>query len=83
MQVGDASPVFDMMAVMLENVSSIAVMTRTLISAIYRTAQIVAFIPNWTYQNKARWHFKFFTYDVISFNICTICHLTCPHYDTL
>ncbi|KAK9189295.1 hypothetical protein WN944_020701 [Citrus x changshan-huyou] len=62
-KIGDASPVSDMMAVMLENVSSITVMTRILISAVYRTAQIVAFIPNLTYQNKARWHFKFFTYD--------------------
>lgn len=52
-KIGDASPVSDMMAVMLENVSSITVMTRILISAVYRTAQIVAFIPNLTYQNKA------------------------------
>ncbi|GAY37022.1 hypothetical protein CUMW_026050 [Citrus unshiu] len=39
-KIGDASPVSDMMAVMLENVSSITVMTRILISAVYRTAQI-------------------------------------------
>ncbi|KAI5341908.1 Hypothetical predicted protein [Prunus dulcis] len=51
-KVGDAGPVLDMMAVMLENMSNITVMSRTLISAVYRTGQIVATIPNLTYQNK-------------------------------
>ncbi|TQE12960.1 hypothetical protein C1H46_001335 [Malus baccata] len=37
--VGDASPVLDMMAVMLENMSNITVMARTLISTVYRTGQ--------------------------------------------
>ena len=55
-QVGDAGPVLDMMAVMLENMSNITVMARTLISAVYRTGQIVATIPNLSYQNKARVH---------------------------
>lgn len=45
-----------MMAVMLENMSNITVMARTLISAVYRTGQIVATIPNLSYQNKARVH---------------------------
>ncbi|XP_050385943.1 protein SEMI-ROLLED LEAF 2 isoform X2 [Argentina anserina] len=51
-KVGDAGPVLDMMAVMLENMSNITVMARTLISAVYRTGQIVATIPNLSYQNK-------------------------------
>ncbi|KAM1018148.1 hypothetical protein ACFX2C_039804 [Malus domestica] len=55
-KVGDAGPVLDMMAVMLENMSNITVMARTLISTVYRTGQVVATIPNLTYQNKARMH---------------------------
>ena len=42
------------MAAMLENLSNIPVMSRTLISTVYRTAQIVASIPNLVYQDKAR-----------------------------
>ncbi|KAJ7982225.1 ARM repeat superfamily protein [Quillaja saponaria] len=53
LKIGDAGPVLDMMAVMLENMSNITVMSRTLISAVYRTAQIVASIQNISYQNKA------------------------------
>ncbi|XWS35528.1 hypothetical protein CRYUN_Cryun20dG0004900 [Craigia yunnanensis] len=52
-KVGDAGPVLDMMAVMLENMPTITLMARTLISAVYRTAQIMASIPNLSYQNKA------------------------------
>ncbi|XP_050283828.1 protein SEMI-ROLLED LEAF 2-like isoform X2 [Quercus robur] len=51
--VGDAGPVLDVMAVMLENMSNITVMAQTLISTVYRTAQIVASIPNLSYQNKS------------------------------
>ncbi|XP_077209775.1 protein SEMI-ROLLED LEAF 2-like [Tasmannia lanceolata] len=51
-KVGDAGPVLDMMAVMLENISSVTVIARATISAVYRTAQIVASIPNLSYQNK-------------------------------
>lgn len=54
MQIADAGPVLDTMAVLLENMSSITVMARTLIATVYRTAQIVAAIPNLSYQNKAR-----------------------------
>lgn len=50
---GDAGPIVDAMAVMLENISTITVMSRTTISAVYRTAQIVAPIPNLLYQKKA------------------------------
>ncbi|XP_057999826.1 protein SEMI-ROLLED LEAF 2 isoform X3 [Hevea brasiliensis] len=52
-KVGDAGPILDVMAVMLENISTIAVMSRAIISAVYRTAQIVAPMPNLLYQNKA------------------------------
>lgn len=41
------------MAVMLENVSSITVIARTTIAAVFRTAQIVASLPNVSYQHKA------------------------------
>jgi len=51
--VGDAGPVLDVMAVMLENMSNITVMAQTLISTVYRAAQIVASIPNLSYQNKS------------------------------
>ncbi|GKU88618.1 hypothetical protein SLEP1_g2859 [Rubroshorea leprosula] len=53
LKVGDAGPVLDMMAVMLENMPNITLMARTLISAVYRTAQIMASVPNLYYQNKA------------------------------
>ncbi|XP_020214882.1 uncharacterized protein LOC109798874 [Cajanus cajan] len=52
-KIADAGPVIDTMAVLLENMSNITVMARTLIAAVYRTAQIVASIPNLSYQNKA------------------------------
>ena len=52
-QVGDAGPALDMMAVMLENISNITVMARTMVSAVYRTAQIIASIPNLSYRNKS------------------------------
>ncbi|KAJ9158809.1 hypothetical protein P3X46_024355 [Hevea brasiliensis] len=51
-KVGDADPILDVMAVMLENMPSITVMARTLINTVYRTAQIVASLPNLSYQNK-------------------------------
>ncbi|XP_043691878.1 protein SEMI-ROLLED LEAF 2-like isoform X3 [Telopea speciosissima] len=51
-KVGDAGPVLDIMAVMLEKISTITIIARTTISALYRTAQVVSFIPNLSYQNK-------------------------------
>lgn len=54
-QVGDAGPILDAMAVMLENISSITVIARTTIGAVFRTAQIVASIPNLSYQNKVNY----------------------------
>ncbi|KAJ8437513.1 hypothetical protein Cgig2_027588 [Carnegiea gigantea] len=52
-KVGDAGPILDIMAVMLENLSHITVIARVTISAVFRTAQIVASLPNVSYQNKA------------------------------
>lgn len=52
-KVGDAGPILDIMAVMLENISTITVIARTTIFAVFRAAQIVASIPNSSYQNKA------------------------------
>ncbi|KAG6397287.1 hypothetical protein SASPL_143453 [Salvia splendens] len=45
-KVGDAGQILDVMASMLENISSITVIARTTISAVYRTAQIIASMPN-------------------------------------
>ncbi|KAL3815091.1 hypothetical protein ACJIZ3_016359 [Penstemon smallii] len=52
-KIGDAGPILDVMAVMLESISNITVMARNTIAAIYRAAQIVALLPNLLYQNKA------------------------------
>ncbi|GLT96039.1 hypothetical protein SLE2022_136880 [Rubroshorea leprosula] len=52
-KVGDAGPILDVMAGMLENISAITVTARTTIFAVYRAAQIVAALPNPSYQNKA------------------------------
>lgn len=52
-KVGEAGPILDVMAVMLENISTITVIARTTVSVVYRTAQIVASLPNLSYQNKA------------------------------
>ncbi|RYR30680.1 hypothetical protein Ahy_B01g055435 [Arachis hypogaea] len=41
------------MAVMLENISNIIAISRTTVVIVYRTAQIVASLPNLSYQNKA------------------------------
>ncbi|XP_008784320.2 protein SEMI-ROLLED LEAF 2-like isoform X1 [Phoenix dactylifera] len=52
-KVGDAGPVLDMLAVTLENISSTVSVARATISAVYRMAQIIASVPNLSYQNKA------------------------------
>ncbi|XP_073010606.1 protein SEMI-ROLLED LEAF 2-like [Typha latifolia] len=52
-KVGDAGPVLDVMAVMLENISTAIPLARSTISVVYRTAQIIASLPNLSYQNKA------------------------------
>ncbi|KAI4386518.1 hypothetical protein MLD38_004446 [Melastoma candidum] len=53
LKVGDAGPILDLMAVMLENISTFITAARPTVSAVYRTAQIVASMPNSSYQNKA------------------------------
>lgn len=55
-QVGDGGPILDMMAVALENISTVIVVARTTITAVYRVAQIIASIPNLSYHNKASQH---------------------------
>ncbi|XP_050227615.1 protein SEMI-ROLLED LEAF 2 [Mercurialis annua] len=52
-KVGDAGPILDVMAVMLENISNTSGIGGTTISSVYRTAQIAASVPNLSYQNKA------------------------------
>ncbi|KAK1614762.1 hypothetical protein QYE76_020279 [Lolium multiflorum] len=51
-KVGDAGPVLDMMSVMLENISRTPLIAIATTSAVYRTAQIIASIPNLSYKNK-------------------------------
>ncbi|CAL4886978.1 unnamed protein product [Urochloa decumbens] len=51
-KVGDAGPILDTLAVVLENISSSTIVARSTISAAYRTAQIVASLPNLTHQSK-------------------------------
>ncbi|KAK4842260.1 hypothetical protein QYF36_018742 [Acer negundo] len=80
-KIGDAGPVLDLMAVMLENMSNITVMSRTLISAVYRTAQIVAFIPNLSYQNQARAHLKFSAFPEALFHQLLVA-MVCPDHES-
>ncbi|KAM0903532.1 hypothetical protein ACQ4PT_018584 [Festuca glaucescens] len=51
-KVGDAGPVLGMMSVMLENISRTPLIAIATTSAVYRTAQIIASIPNLSYKNK-------------------------------
>ena len=57
-QVGEAGSILDVMSVMLENISTITVVARTTVSAVFRAAQIVASMPNLSYQNKARTRYQ-------------------------
>ncbi|CAA0812750.1 Uncharacterized protein SHERM_13309 [Striga hermonthica] len=52
-KVGDAGLILDVMATMLENIPSVTITARTTISAVYRTAQIIASLPNLSYRKKA------------------------------
>ncbi|XAR48715.1 hypothetical protein NMG60_11031619 [Bertholletia excelsa] len=52
-KVGDAGPILDMMAVALENIPSNAVIARTTVFAVYRTAEIISSIPNSSNHKKA------------------------------
>ncbi|KAJ1284672.1 hypothetical protein BS78_03G223000 [Paspalum vaginatum] len=51
-KVGDAGPILDTLAVVLENISSSMIVARSTISAAYRTSQIVASLPNLSHQSK-------------------------------
>ncbi|KAL8125471.1 protein SEMI-ROLLED LEAF 2-like [Apium graveolens] len=53
LKVGDAGPIYDIMAGTLENISPVTIGARAALSAVYRTAQIIAPLPNRSYQNKA------------------------------
>ena len=52
-QVGEAGSILDVMSAMMENISTITVVSRATIASVYRTTQIVASIPNLCYPNKA------------------------------
>ncbi|KAI9079393.1 hypothetical protein K1719_038692 [Acacia pycnantha] len=52
-KVGDAGPILDMMAVVLENISNSTIVARTTISAIYQTTKLISSIPNISYHKKA------------------------------
>ncbi|KAL2320766.1 hypothetical protein Fmac_029735 [Flemingia macrophylla] len=53
-KVGEAGPILDVMAVMLESISTITTTSRTTVYAVHRTAQIVASLTAVSCQNKAR-----------------------------
>lgn len=46
-------PILDMMAVVLENIPTAAVVARTTVSAVLQTAKIISSIPNVSYHKKA------------------------------
>ncbi|XP_043704999.1 protein SEMI-ROLLED LEAF 2 isoform X2 [Telopea speciosissima] len=52
-KVGDLGPILDVMAVVLENISTMTIMARTTVAAVYRTVQIVSSIPNISHHKKA------------------------------
>ncbi|CAJ2660994.1 protein SEMI-ROLLED LEAF 2-like isoform X1 [Trifolium pratense] len=52
-KVGDAGPILDLMAVVLENISSSTIIARTTISSVYQTAKIITSVPNVSYHKKA------------------------------
>ncbi|KAG6517339.1 hypothetical protein ZIOFF_020724 [Zingiber officinale] len=52
-KVGDVGPIIDMMAVLLENIPTTTTVARATVSSVYRTCQLVASIPDLSYQKKA------------------------------
>ncbi|XP_022760830.1 uncharacterized protein LOC111307029 [Durio zibethinus] len=52
-KVGDVGPILDMMAVVLENISTNSIVARTTVYAVYLTADIISSIPNISYHKKA------------------------------
>ncbi|KAJ3678140.1 hypothetical protein LUZ60_001943 [Juncus effusus] len=51
-KVGDVGPIIDILAVILENISLSANIARSTISSVYRTARILASLPNLSYNLK-------------------------------
>ncbi|XLU49918.1 hypothetical protein S245_044732, partial [Arachis hypogaea] len=51
-KVGEPGSILDVMAVMLENISNITAISRTTVTVVYQTTQIIASLPNLSYQNK-------------------------------
>ncbi|KAJ3708184.1 hypothetical protein LUZ61_011889 [Rhynchospora tenuis] len=51
-KVGDAGPILDMLAVVLESISPTATIARATIASIYRTVRIAASLPNLSYDKK-------------------------------
>ncbi|XP_010457707.1 PREDICTED: uncharacterized protein LOC104763859 [Camelina sativa] len=51
-KVGDAGPILDMLAVVLETISTNVVLSRTTASAVLRAANIVSVVPNVSYHKK-------------------------------
>ncbi|KAJ1387867.1 Armadillo-type fold [Sesbania bispinosa] len=45
-KIGDVGPILDLMAVVLENISTTTIVARTTISAVYQTAKLITSIPN-------------------------------------
>ncbi|XP_019413638.1 PREDICTED: uncharacterized protein LOC109325629 isoform X2 [Lupinus angustifolius] len=52
-KVGDVGPILDLMAVVLENISTTNITTRAIMSAVYQTAKLITSIPNVSYHKKA------------------------------
>lgn len=62
---------------MMENLSTITVIARTTVAAVYRTAQIVASLPNMAYNNKAspQTHTRIFVI-IYSCAVCWKCSIS-------
>lgn len=58
-KVGDAGPILDMLAVVLETISTNVFVARTTASAILHAAHIVSVVPNVTYHKKVSEIFLF------------------------
>ncbi|WOL05119.1 protein EFR B [Canna indica] len=51
-KVGDSGPLFDIMTMMLENISATVSVARSTISTVYHMARMIVSLPNISYQNK-------------------------------
>lgn len=52
-KVGDVGSILDLMAVVLENISTSTIIARSTISAVYQTAKLITSVPNVSYHKKA------------------------------